>query len=123
MKDNPSSKPADLRQTNRHNPSGFQMKNTSFQSSRRALARGAALLACGLALAAPVKAASAGRVDLLVTDLRLRAVIRVDSATGNQTVLSAGGSFVLPVGIAVAPSGDIFVVDADAFGGSGGIIR
>src|SRR6266540_1747499 len=44
-------------------------------------------------------------------------------ATGAQTVVSSGGFFSGPTGIALAPNGDLLVVDVDAFGGSGGVIR
>ena len=50
-------------------------------------------------------------------------MIRVDPATGAQTTVSSGGSFVNPLGIAVEADGDILVADADAFGGHGGAIR
>jgi hypothetical protein len=56
-------------------------------------------------------------------------VIRVDPASGAQTALStnvapAGGpSFVEPIGIDLADNGDIYVADATAFGGSGGVIK
>jgi hypothetical protein len=50
-------------------------------------------------------------------------VLRVNPVTGAQTTVSSGGSFVEPLGIALAPSGDMFVVDPNAFGGLGGVIR
>jgi sugar lactone lactonase YvrE len=39
------------------------------------------------------------------------AMIRVNPMTGAQTVVSSGGSFYRPDGIAVAPNGDIFVAN------------
>ena len=50
-------------------------------------------------------------------------VIRVDARSGTQTMVSAGGSFVIPLGIAVEADGNILVADSDAFGGKGGVIR
>lgn len=43
------------------------------------------------------------------------AIIRVDPSTGAQTVISSGGSFVGPVRVAVAPTGQIFVSDHGSF--------
>src|SRR5207247_2000779 len=48
---------------------------------------------------------------------------RVDPTTGAQTVVSSGGNFVTPVGIAIAANGDILVADLNALGGPGGVIR
>jgi hypothetical protein len=50
-------------------------------------------------------------------------VIRVDPVTGAQTVISSGGFFVSPRGVAIDRNGDILVADISAFGGSGGVIR
>jgi sugar lactone lactonase YvrE len=51
----------------------------------------------------------------------------VDPASGAQTTVSSGGVFAYPFGIALAPDGDILVVDRDAFpdasGGRGSVIR
>ena len=49
--------------------------------------------------------------DILVTDIGSRAIIRVDPATGEQKVVSSGGSLTFPTGIAVEASGQIVVVD------------
>jgi streptogramin lyase len=43
-------------------------------------------------------------------------VIRVDPATGTQTVVSSGGNFADPSGIAVAANGDLYVADISALG-------
>lgn len=43
------------------------------------------------------------------------AIIRVDPTTGAQTVVSTGGTFVGPVRVAVAPTGQIFVSDHGSF--------
>ena len=70
--------------------------------------------------------------DILVVDpnaLPGGAVIRVNLASGARTTVSqnaapAGGpSFVAPAGIAVAPNGDIFVADQNAFNVGGSVIR
>src|SRR2546426_10927192 len=53
----------------------------------------------------------------------LGGVIRVNPATGAQTVVSSGVNFVEPTGIAIAANGDILVADPSAFGGGGGVIR
>jgi streptogramin lyase len=50
-------------------------------------------------------------------------VTRVDPVTGDQTTVSASGSFVDPFGIAVEADGDILVADQNAFGGPGGVFR
>ncbi|MGH2951134.1 MAG: hypothetical protein ACRDKX_03720, partial [Solirubrobacterales bacterium] len=85
----------------------------------------------------PVAIARAPNGDLLVVDFGEfgpglpgdGGVIRVDPATGERTTVSenanpsGGPSFVDPIGIALAPNGDMFVVDEGAFGGGGGVIR
>jgi hypothetical protein len=53
--------------------------------------------------------------DLLVVDHGAfgggGGIIRVDPATGTQTVLASGGFFGDPLGIAIAADGDLLVVD------------
>jgi hemolysin type calcium-binding protein len=82
----------------------------------------------------PAGIALAANGDILVADANAFAgfpggVIRVNPATGARTTVSentmpAGGpSFVEPFGIALAANGDILVADANAFGGTGGVIR
>ena len=61
--------------------------------------------------------------DMGAPDLADGGVIRVDPVTGNQTPLSMGGQFFDPAGIAVAPGGDIYVVDHLAVDGNGGVFR
>jgi DNA-binding beta-propeller fold protein YncE len=51
------------------------------------------------------------------------AVIRVDPRTGVQSLLSSGGEFFDPAGIAVAPDGQIYVVDNRAPDNDGAVIR
>jgi Ca2+-binding RTX toxin-like protein len=43
-------------------------------------------------------------------------LIQVDPATGEQSVLSTGGFFTTPFGLALAPNGKLLVSDDDAFG-------
>jgi DNA-binding beta-propeller fold protein YncE len=51
-------------------------------------------------------------------------LIRVDPATGAQTVLSTAGAFVEPIGLALAPSGKLLVADDEAFADlAGGVIE
>jgi VCBS repeat-containing protein len=51
-------------------------------------------------------------------------VIRVDTVSGAQTTVSAGGSFFSPVGVALEHSGDILVTDLSApTGARGGVWR
>src|SRR5205807_4157754 len=63
----------------------------------------------------------AGQV-LLTTQITSR-VVRINPATGAQSLVTSGNLIANPVGIAVAPNGDILVSDQNAFGGPGGIIR
>ena len=42
-------------------------------------------------------------------------IIRLDSTTGSQTIVSPAGSFVSPFGITVDPAGNLIVVDNDPF--------
>jgi DNA-binding beta-propeller fold protein YncE len=51
------------------------------------------------------------------------AVIRVDPLTGLQSLVSSGGEFFDPAGIAVAPDGQIYVVDNRAPDNDGAVIR
>src|SRR5262249_42094256 len=57
--------------------------------------------------------AIAGDGGILVTAATftpgIASVVRIDPVTGTQKVVTAGGTLVQPAGIAVAPSGDIFV--------------
>jgi FtsP/CotA-like multicopper oxidase with cupredoxin domain/sugar lactone lactonase YvrE len=46
-----------------------------------------------------------------VAELGARAVIRVDKATGAETIVSSGGHFASPSGIAVSTDGHLLVVD------------
>jgi DNA-binding beta-propeller fold protein YncE len=81
-------------------------------------------LSSGGNLSAPFGVAIAPDGDILVLDLTAfpnpkgpaGAVIRVDPESGVQEVVSSAGFFGRATGIAVAPSGDIFIAD-DAFGG------
>ncbi len=70
--------------------------------------------------------------DILVADSSdfggSAGVIRVDPETGAQTVVSSGGVFVNPAGIAIAANGDLLAADENTFGGPcpvgcGGIVR
>jgi DNA-binding beta-propeller fold protein YncE len=60
--------------------------------------------------------------DLGVPDLKDGAVIRVDPLTGRQSLVSSGGEFFDPAGIAVAPDGRLYVVDNRAPDNDGAVI-
>lgn len=51
------------------------------------------------------------------------ALIAVDPSNGTQRLISSGGDFANPSGVAVEPGGSILVADSDSFGGAGGVIR
>ncbi len=61
--------------------------------------------------------------DLGVPNREDGAVIRVDPLTGRQSLVSSGGEFFDPAGIAVAPDGQIYVVDNKARDNDGAVIR
>jgi DNA-binding beta-propeller fold protein YncE len=66
--------------------------------------------------------------NLVVADLgtpnrKDGAVIRVDPLTGRQSLVSSGGEFFDPAGIAVAPGGQLYVVDNRAPDDDGAVIR
>jgi len=61
--------------------------------------------------------------DLGVPNRKDGAVIRVDPLTGRQSLVSSGGEFFDPAGIAVAPDGQIYVVDNRAPDNDGAVIR
>jgi hypothetical protein len=54
--------------------------------------------------------------DLFVADDLGAQVIRINVTTGVPTVVSSGGSFANPQGVAVAANGDLLVIDGRAFG-------
>jgi hypothetical protein len=96
-------------------------------------ARGRGLIAMSVAalvaLAALVPGAGRAVVtvydpgDIIVADSGHQAIKTVDPVSGAATPVSSGGSFVFPADVTFASDGDILVVDRDAFGGKGGIIR
>ena len=51
------------------------------------------------------------------------ALISVDPLTGAQQVVSSGGDFVAPSGVAVEADGNVLVVDTEAFNGLGAMFR
>jgi sugar lactone lactonase YvrE len=61
--------------------------------------------------------------DMGVPNSEDGAVIRVDPLTGRQSLVSSGGEFYDPVGIAVAPDGQLYVVDNKARDNAGAVIR
>src|SRR5262245_18909298 len=80
-------------------------------------------------LASPVHAQALSPGDIIVADPDTRvndqfgAILRINPTTGGQTLISFGGLFVEPLGLALAANGDLLVVDPLAFGGGGGVIR
>jgi DNA-binding beta-propeller fold protein YncE len=62
-------------------------------------------------------------VDLGQPNRKDGAVIRVDPLTGAQSLVSSGGEFYDPAGIAVAPDGQLYVVDNRAPDNDGAVIR
>ena len=50
-------------------------------------------------------------------------VVGVDTATGNERVVSSGDGFVAPSGIAVDGAGRVFVLDKGALGGAGAVFE
>jgi streptogramin lyase len=63
--------------------------------------------------------------NILVTDGRAgpAEVLRIDRASGNQSVVSTGGELINPDDIAVGPDGWIYLADAGDGAGYGGIIK
>jgi DNA-binding beta-propeller fold protein YncE len=61
--------------------------------------------------------------DLGVPNARDGAIIRVDPLTGVQSLVSSGGEFYDPAGIAVAPDGRLYVVDNRAPDDDGAVIK
>lgn len=65
--------------------------------------------------------------DILVTGTdavsAAPAVFRVDQATGAQAIVSSGGAFTSPGGIAVEANGSIVVTDSGAVAGRGEVVR
>jgi DNA-binding beta-propeller fold protein YncE len=61
--------------------------------------------------------------DLGVPNRKDGAVIRVDPLSGRQGLVSSGGEFFDPAGIAVGPGGQLYVVDNRAPNDDGAVIR
>ena len=61
--------------------------------------------------------------DLGVPNAKDGAIIRVDPLTGVQSLVSSGGEFYDPAGIAVAPDGRLYVVDNRAPDDDGAVIE
>ena len=100
------------------------------KSASRSQRRGAALggVLC-LSLALPSTASAAVQPgEIFVADPEAGAggkgaILCVDRASGAHTVVSSGGQFQNPVGVAVGAAGELFVADADALGGTGAVFR
>src|SRR5262245_43389998 len=103
---------ADLRMTDRLTKVAVSM------SVLRVLRQLLLLLASVTALAtATAQAVTLSEGDLLVADVGLDALFRVDPTTGNRTVVSGmgvgfGTGFIQPRGIYISPQREIFVTDA-----------
>jgi sugar lactone lactonase YvrE len=89
------------------------------------------VLAVVMTLVVPPRTpADAAAADILVADLDAGGlpqngpgrIIRLSDA-GSETGAYSSVDFIEPSGIALAPNGDLLVADAEAFGGTGGIIR
>ncbi len=80
-----------------------------------------------VALATSVDGVTLAPGDILVADGRAvdgnGALLRIDPASGNQTVVSSGGFFSMPTGVTIGSDGTIYVLDRGAFGGTGGVIE
>jgi DNA-binding beta-propeller fold protein YncE len=61
--------------------------------------------------------------DMGVADQKDGSVIRVDPFTGKQSLVSSGGNFYDPAGIAIGPGGVLYVLDNLAGSNSGAVIR
>jgi CSLREA domain-containing protein len=61
--------------------------------------------------------------DILVADAFTATLSIIDAGNGSQSVLSSGGSFSRPNGIAVSSAGDIYVADYEAVGTTGAIFK
>ncbi len=63
--------------------------------------------------------------DILVADPSAfgGALLRVDPISGSRTVVSSLGDFSNPWDVAIGPAGQLYVVDDDAFGGTGAVFE
>ncbi|HYH60955.1 MAG TPA: hypothetical protein VD766_03730 [Solirubrobacterales bacterium] len=85
-------------------------------------------LVLGVAVVAGPSSSQAGPTlwssgDVIVADSLDKQVEAVNPETGVKVPVSTGGNFVLPTGITFDGEGNILVVDRDAFGDDGGVIR
>jgi len=58
--------------------------------------------------------------DLLVTDSQAKLLAAIDPVTGDQAIVSSGGNFIGPRGVAIESSGTVLVLDGGTSGGNGG---
>jgi DNA-binding beta-propeller fold protein YncE len=75
---------------------------------------------------APAMAQGPGEGDLFVVSSNCcggGGVVRVNPATGTQTVVTSPGGFTAPFDIVLAPDGNLFVADSACCGGTGGVIQ
>jgi sugar lactone lactonase YvrE len=113
------------------------MRRNGTGEGRGRIATSVAVLAALAALAVIAPGSSQGRGtvyapgDIIVAQTGLgaspppseRAVKAVDPVSGAATTVSSAGLLVSPADVTFASDGDTIVVDRDAFGGEGGIIR
>lgn len=81
------------------------------------------LVCAVLLLARPGASLELAPGDILVAVPASGTVLHVDPDTGAQATLASGGDLVNPTDAAMAPDGQVYVVDIEAFGGGGGVIR
>src|SRR5262245_46823532 len=84
------------------------MNNLGLRSAQ--LAKLAAVLAIAFVAARPVAAAAFQAGDILYTDSSA-AIIGINPATGQRTIIASGGRLARPFGIALDANGDVLVSD------------
>jgi len=67
------------------------------------------------------RAASLRVGDIVVSDMTTKSIIRVDPASGEQDLISSGGSLVTPSAISIGPGGEVLVADTGV-DGTGAIV-
>jgi hypothetical protein len=94
----------------------------------RALAAAIGVSLCAWIALSPAASASVEPGEVYVADPEAGAggkgaILRVDRASGAQTIVSSGGQFENPIGVAVGREGELYVVDSDALGGQGAVFE
>src|SRR5437763_950176 len=64
---------------------------------------------------------ASGGIVYVANNTPVNTIVRLDTVSGTQTLIAQGGDFASPYGMAVGPDGQLYIADANAFDGPGGV--